>query len=171
MNAYLQSNVPHIYVAGDASGGARLVQTARFEGDAAATNAVLGPARTTPHALLPSGGFTDPDIAAVGLTEEKARARDPDCVVATVDYAEVDRAVIDGARGFLKLIADRHRSLLLGAHAVGDQAVEVIQAVATAMAAGADIATLARVEFAYPSYTAAIGTAAQRLLDAPPTAA
>ena len=169
VNAYLQSNVAHIYVVGDANGGPRLVETARSDGDTAATNAVLGLARSTPHALLPSGGFTDPDIAGVGLTEELARARDPACVVARVDYAEVDRAVIDAAtNGFLKLIADRHRSVLLGAHAVGDQAVEVIQAVTTAMAAGADIATLARIEFAYPSYTAAIGTAAQRLLDTSP---
>ncbi len=168
VNAFLQTNVPHVYVPGDANGEAMLVQAARFEAEAAATNAVLGPTRSVPHALLPSGGFTDPDYAGVGLTEAEARERDPDCLVAVVDYAGQERAIIDGrTTGFLKLIADRRRSLLLGAHAAGEAAVVVIQAVTTAMAAGVDVATLARVEFAYPTYTAIVGQAAARLLAEP----
>jgi glutathione reductase (NADPH) len=47
---------------------------------------------------------------------------------------------------------------------VGEEAVEIVQAVTTAMAAGVDVATLARVEFAYPTYSAVIGEAARRLL-------
>lgn len=168
VNAFLQTNVPHVYVPGDANGDAMLVQAARFEAEAAATNAVLGPTRSVPHALLPFGGFTDPDYAGVGLTEAEARERDPQCLVAVVPYAETERAVIDGrTTGFCKLIADRRRSLLLGAHAVGESAVEVIQAVTTAMAAGVDVATLARVEFAYPTYTAIVGQAAAQLLAEP----
>jgi pyruvate/2-oxoglutarate dehydrogenase complex dihydrolipoamide dehydrogenase (E3) component len=53
---------------------------------------------------------------------------------------------------------------VLGAHAVGEDALEVIQAIATAMAAGIDIVTLARVPFAYPTYTSIIATAATQLL-------
>ena len=63
-----------------------------------------------------------------------------------------------------KLIADRRRELILGAHAVGENAVEVIQSVTTAMAAGIDVATLANVKFAYPTYSAVIGMAARGLL-------
>jgi pyruvate/2-oxoglutarate dehydrogenase complex dihydrolipoamide dehydrogenase (E3) component len=55
---------------------------------------------------------------------------------------------------------------VLGAHAVGEDALELIQAIATAMAAGIDIVTLSRVPFAYPTYTAIIATAATRLLPA-----
>lgn len=167
VNSYQQSNVPHIFVAGDATGTAMLVQSAESEGEVAAANAVLGPTRNASHGLLPWGGFTDPDVAGVGLTEEQARARDPRCIVATVAYSELERAIIDDrSEGFLKLIADRRRSMVLGAHAAGESAVEVIQAVATAMAAGVDVATLSRVEFAYPTYTAIVGRAAQRLLAA-----
>jgi pyruvate/2-oxoglutarate dehydrogenase complex dihydrolipoamide dehydrogenase (E3) component len=73
--------------------------------------------------------------------------------------------VIDGREpGFLKLIADRRRELILGAHATGENAVEVIQSVTTAMAAGVDVATLAGVRFAYPTYSAVIGLTARRLL-------
>ncbi|WP_247827242.1 dihydrolipoyl dehydrogenase family protein [Arthrobacter antioxidans] len=159
---YLRSNVPHIFVAGDANGTSMLVQAAVFEGETAAENAVMGAMRTTPHHLLPEGGFTDPDYAGVGLTEAQARERDAECHAVTVPYAAVERPIIDDReQGFLKLVIDRRRELILGAHAVGENAVEVITAVAAAMAAGTDLATLARVKFAYPTYSAIIGQAAR----------
>jgi glutathione reductase (NADPH) len=165
---YFRTAVPHIFAVGDANGRDMLVQAAQFEGEAAAENAVLGANRRTPHHLLPAGGFTDPDYAGVGLTEEEARSRDTHCVVATVRYRDLDRAVIDDReRGFLKLVADRRRELILGAHAVGENAVEVIQSVTTAMAAGIDVSTLAGVRFAYPTYSAVIGMAARALLTEP----
>jgi pyruvate/2-oxoglutarate dehydrogenase complex dihydrolipoamide dehydrogenase (E3) component len=168
VDQYFRSVVPHIFAVGDTTGKDMLVQAAQFEGEAAAENAVLGANRRTPHHLLPAGGFTDPDYAGVGLTEEQARERDPRCVVSTVPYASLDRAVIDDREtGFLKLIADRRRELILGAHAVGENAIEVVQSVTTAMAAGIDVTTLANVRFAYPTYSAIIGLAARGLLSEP----
>ncbi|PJJ71817.1 glutathione reductase (NADPH) [Diaminobutyricimonas aerilata] len=162
---YFRTSVPHIFAVGDITGRDMLVQAAQFEGEAAAENAVLGANRRTPHHLLPAGGFTDPDYAGVGLSEAEVRDRDVACVVATVPYAELDRAVIDAREeGFLKLISDGRRELLLGAHAVGENAIEVIQSVTTAMAAGVDVSTLAGVRFAYPTYSAIIGSAARALL-------
>lgn len=164
VDEFFRTNVEHVFAAGDANQQAMLVQAALVEAEAAATNAVLGPTRRAPHRLLPSGGFTDPDYAGVGLTEAQARERDPHVTVATVRYERLERAVIDDREeGFFKLVADRRRDTLLGAHAAGESAVEVIQAVTTAMAAGADVTTLAGVEFAYPTYSAVIGEAARRL--------
>ncbi len=165
VDAYYRTNVPHIFVAGDAT-GAGLVQTAARDGFAAATNAVLGPRERRSHPLSPSGGFTDPDYGSVGFTETEARERDPECLVMSVPYTQLERALIDGrTTGFFKLICDRHRSSILGAHAVGEGALELIQAVTTAAAAGADVAALAAVEYAYPTYTAILGLAARQLLE------
>ncbi|WP_432496116.1 dihydrolipoyl dehydrogenase family protein [Kineococcus gypseus] len=165
VDEFLRTDVPHVFVAGDANGSSMLVQAAHAEAEVAACNAVLGPTRRAAHRLLPAGGFTDPDYAGVGLTEDEARARDPQCHVVTVPFAQMERPVIDDrTRGFLKLVADRRREVVLGAHAVGEEAVEVVQAVTTAMAAGVDVATLAGVEFAYPTYSAVVGEAARRLL-------
>jgi len=171
VDTHQRTDVPHIFVAGDADGDAQLVQAGEADGHVAATNAVLG-ARTgtwvaTDHSVLPAGGFTDPDYGQVGLTQERALAQHPDALVATVPYAKVERAVIDlRTDGFLKLIATADGGRLLGAHAVGEEALEVIQAVAVAMAAGADVATLARTRFAYPTYTSIIGLVATELLRA-----
>jgi pyruvate/2-oxoglutarate dehydrogenase complex dihydrolipoamide dehydrogenase (E3) component len=168
VDAYFRTSVPHVFAVGDANGRDMLVQAAVFEGEAAAENAVLDANRRTPHHLLPAGGFTDPDYAGVGLTQEQARERDPRCIVATVPYTRLDRAVIDDRqRGFLTLITDRRRELILGAHAVGENAIEVVQSVTTAMAAGIDVATLGGVKFAYPTYSAVIGMAARALLAEP----
>ncbi|WP_205704987.1 hypothetical protein [Kineococcus indalonis] len=99
----------------------------------------------------------------MGATEEEARARDPRCHVVTVPSAQLERPIIDDrTRGFLKLVADRRREVVLGAHAVGEEAVEVVRAVTTAMAAGVGVATPARVGFAHPTCSAVIGEAARR---------
>lgn len=160
----LRTSAAHIYAVGDANGRDMLVQGAVFEAEQAAENAVRGEA--TPHARLPlpSGGFTDPDHAGVGLTERQARDSGLDYVVGTAHYDGLERAIIDSRTpGFLKLIAERATGRVVGAHGTGENAVEVMQAVATAMAAGATVATLAGVRFAYPTYTAIVGEAARRL--------
>ncbi|WP_218974687.1 NAD(P)/FAD-dependent oxidoreductase [Streptomyces sp. NP160] len=165
VDEHYRTNVPHVLAVGDVIGTDMLVQAAQFEGETAAANAVLGAQARRPHELLPSGGFTDPDYAGVGLTEEQARKRAPGCRVATVGYDALDRAVIDDrSGGFLKLVVDSGRTSILGAHAVGESAVEVIQAMTTAMAAGVELATLAQVRFAYPTYSAVIGLAARLAL-------
>ncbi|MGO1488515.1 MAG: dihydrolipoyl dehydrogenase family protein [Arachnia sp.] len=121
VDAYFRSMVPHIFAVGDANGRDMLVQGAQFEGEVAAENAVLDTFGRTPRHLLPAGGFTDPDYAGVGFTEEEARERDAECIVSVFAYTALDRAVIDDReRGFLKLICDRRRELILGAHAVGE---------------------------------------------------
>jgi glutathione reductase (NADPH) len=164
VNEYLQTSLPHIFVAGDANGQGMLVQGAHFEAYVAAENAVRGPTQTFKHDLLPNGGFTDPDHAGVGLTEAQAREQHPDCLVAVAHFADLDRAIIDNrTTGFLKLIVDRETMLVIGAHAAGEHAVEVIQAVATAMAAEVKATTLAGIELAYPTYTAIVGMAASQL--------
>jgi glutathione reductase (NADPH) len=160
----LQSSVPHIFVAGDANGRDMLVQGANFEAEAAAENAVNGTLTEYTRHLLPSGGFTDPDHAGVGLTETQAKDSGKDVVVSVARLADLERAIIDGrTAGFLKLIAERESGRIIGAHGAGENAVEVMQAVATAMAAGATAQTLAGVRFAYPTYAAIIGEAARKL--------
>jgi pyruvate/2-oxoglutarate dehydrogenase complex dihydrolipoamide dehydrogenase (E3) component len=167
VNDNLQTSAPHIFAAGDITGRMMLVQSADYEARAAAENAVLGPdeAHANAHHIVPHGGFTDPEYASVGLTEAKARELEPDCVVEKVLYAELDRAVIDGRpEGFCKLIVSRASHKLLGAHVVGEQAVEVVQIVAGGMAAGMTVTQLAELELAYPTYSAIVGSAARQLV-------
>lgn len=161
----LRTSAAHVFAAGDITGRMMLVQSATQEGNLAAEQAVLGGEHSYRHTIVPHGGFTDPEYASVGLTEARARGEGHDAVAAVVRYAELDRGVIDGhAEGFCKLVVDRPSRRILGAHIVGEQAVEVVQIVATAIRAGMPVEQLADVEFAYPTFTAIVGLAARRIL-------
>jgi pyruvate/2-oxoglutarate dehydrogenase complex dihydrolipoamide dehydrogenase (E3) component len=140
-----------------------LVQSASQQARVAAENAVLGIERIDDNQLVPHGGFTDPEYGSIGLTEKQAREQ-YDCAVAVVPYTDMDRAVIDGHDvGFCKVIVDRATHRILGAHVVGEQAVEVVHIVAMAMTGELPIERVAEVDFAYPTFAAVVGLAARQL--------
>ena len=164
VNDYLQSNVPHIFAVGDVNGQSMLVQSARYEGQIAAKNAVLGTYYRCTHEIVPSGSFTDPEYASVGLTEAQARQQ-YDCAVAVVQYDDLLRPVADNhPDGFCKLIVERRHHFILGAHVIGEYSVEIIQMVAACMASGMKIEQVAELQLAYPTFTEAVGMAAQKLV-------
>ena len=88
-------------------------------------------------------------------------------MIGKVSYGDLDRAVIDRRTdGFAKLVVDRDTHRVLGAHVIGEQAVEVVQIAATAMAAEMPVEQLAEIEFAYPTFTSIIGLAARQVVHA-----
>ena len=160
---YLRTNVEHIFAAGDVNGQVMLVQTARMEGRIAARNAILGPARQATYDVVPSGSFTDPEYGRVGLTETQA-AQQHDIVVGIAHYDDLLRPVADGRpEGFCKLIADRRRRTILGAHVVGEYSAETVQTVAAAMASGMTVEQVAELQLAYPTFTEGVSMAAQKI--------
>src|SRR6266702_4218969 len=94
--------------------------------------------------------------------------KDEICMLTTeavVPYASLDRAVIDGHKeGFCKLIVSTRTHHILGAHIVGEQALEILQLVASCMAANMVIERLALIELAYPTFTAIVGLAARQIM-------
>lgn len=164
----LRTSAPNIYAAGDITGRMMLVQSASSEARVAAENAVLDAGRNDAHRIVPHGGFTDPEYGSVGLTEAAARAAEArgelKPVVAVIAYGDLDRGVIDGhTEGGCKLIADAATHRILGAHVVGEQAVEIVHVAAAGMLSGMTIEQLAEMEIAYPTYTAILGLAARRI--------
>lgn len=158
----LRTSVPHIYAAGDVTGRSLLVPSAIAEGRLAAENCLQASSQKSLHQNVPRGGFTDPEYAGVGQTEQQAREKE-DILVVRIPYRELDRALIDGhPEGFCKLIVSRQTGNILGAHVVGEQALEVVQTVAAGMAAGIRVDQLATVELAYPTFTAILGLAARQ---------
>jgi pyruvate/2-oxoglutarate dehydrogenase complex dihydrolipoamide dehydrogenase (E3) component len=179
VNDQLQTTAAHIFAAGDITGRIMLVQTAMSDARFAAENALSAPLfgafENAPAAspgdvrIVPHGGFTDPEYASVGLTEEQAQQRYGEQAVigAEAAYADTDRAVIDGrTEGFCKLIVARDSQRLLGAHVVGEQAVELVQIAAAGMAAGMTVTQLALLDLAYPTFSAVIGLAARQIVSA-----
>ncbi len=163
VNDYLQTSAPHIYACGDITGRSMLVQSAGYQARIAVENALLAFDQPSRERLVPHGGFTDPEYGGVGLTETQARQH-YDVVTATVPYAELDRAIIDDRWvGFCKLVADRRSGQVLGAHVVGEHAVEIVSTVSAGMAGRLHVQQLADLELAYPTFVAIIGLAARQI--------
>ena len=152
VDKYLQTSAPYVFAAGDITGRLMLVPQALQDGFVAATNAVLGRTLPLEDEVSPVGSFTDPEYAQVGLTEKKAR-ESHDIVAAVVRFDTATRTIIDGCKfGFCKLIVDRKTSQIVGGHVVGEEAVEITQMAAIAMAAKMRVDDLARVPLSYPTY-------------------
>ena len=161
----LRTTAPHIYAAGDITGRMMLVQSAGSEALVAAENAVLDGNLRLDHRISPHGGFTDPEYASVGLTEEQARRAGLDYAAAAISYAELDRAVIDGQpEGMCKLIVSKDNHRILGVHVAGEQALEVVHLVAAGITADLWVEQLAEMEIAYPTFAAVVGLAARKIV-------
>jgi pyruvate/2-oxoglutarate dehydrogenase complex dihydrolipoamide dehydrogenase (E3) component len=164
----LRTTAGHIYAAGDVTGRVGLVQSANSEAHTAVENALMNTGQCLARQdrkIVPHGGFTDPEYGSVGLSEEKANV-EGDAISAIVPYNVMDRAVIDGrTNGLGKLIVSRSTHHILGAHVVGEQALEVVQLIAAGMSVGMRVDQLADLEIAYPTYTAIVGLAARRIVN------
>ncbi|MGO9195945.1 MAG: dihydrolipoyl dehydrogenase family protein [Acidimicrobiales bacterium] len=165
VNHHCQSNVPHIYAAGDLSGRLPLASVAAVQGHKVAEH-VMG-LHTREHRHLDydkaaSAIFTEPEIADVGLAEADAFALGRKIRVTKVPYAANSRALIDGdARGFVKLISDPATGVVLGGSIVGAHAAEIVSVIALAVTANLRVLDLAESLFVHPSLAEALAEAAE----------
>ncbi len=165
VNHHCQTNVPHIYAAGDLSGRLQLASVAAVQGHKVAEH-VMG-LHTREHRHLDydkaaSAIFTEPEIADVGLAEAEAFALGRKIRVTKVPYAASSRALIDGdARGFVKLVSDPATGVVLGGSIVGAHAAELVSVIALAVTANLRVIDLAESLFVHPSLSEALAEAAE----------
>ena len=124
---HYRTAVPHIYAAGDVIGFPALASTSAKQARVAMSHAFRPGFKTEASPLLPTGIYTIPEAAMVGISEEDLKAKGVDYVVGRASYAESARGEIIGdSTGFLKLIFRRADMTLLGVHVIGEQATELV---------------------------------------------
>ncbi|MCL7460444.1 dihydrolipoyl dehydrogenase family protein [Micromonospora echinofusca] len=143
-----------------ADAGADPSGTASATGGAAGSGAG-GSARVLPRAdyrALPRVTFTDPEVGAVGLTEQQARERGVNVQVGLARLPSSARGWIHkaGNEGFVKLVADADEGVLVGATSVGPAGGEVLSALVVAVHAAVPLARLRQMIYAYPTFHRAI---------------
>ena len=106
------------------------------------------------HRALPRVTFTDPEIGAVGLTEAQARERGLDVRVGLAQVPNSARGWIHkaGNEGFIKLVADAARGVLVGATSAGPVGGEVLSALAVAVHGEVPVERLRHMIYAYPTF-------------------
>jgi len=132
-----RTNVPTIFAIGDVSGPPLLAHKASKEGEVAA-EVIAGHAAAKDWAAIPAAIFTDPEVASVGMTAESAREQGYEVKVGKFPFAALGRALAMGvSEGFVKAVVDAKTNRLLGVHAVGPHASEIIAEGALALELGA----------------------------------
>lgn len=156
VDRYLRTSAPHIYAAGDVTGGPLFTHYAGYQAAQAVRNIFLPLKLRFKPGVLPWVTFTDPEIAHAGLTEAEARARGKPFTVLRLPYARVERAITDrDTAGLMKFIIDERRRFL-GCHIAGTNAGELINELALAMNNRLTVDNVIGSVHAYPTYSFAM---------------
>jgi mercuric reductase len=162
VDEFLRTSQPHVYAAGDVIGDPMFVYVAAHAGAVAAENALTGDRRRYDLTALPRVTFTDPAVAAVGLTADEAAAGGPRPLVAALPLAHVPRALAArDTRGFVKLVADARSRRIVGAHILAAEAGEMIMEPALAIRSGLTIDDLVGTMHPYLTLAEGLKLAAQ----------
>jgi len=156
----LRSTVPTIWAAGDVSGGLQFTHVADYQAKLVLRN-ILSPVRAAArYDAVPWVTYTDPEVARVGLTEDEARERHGAITVYRYPFAELDRAITDGAtEGFVKIVTGRG-ARILGATIVGHGAGELLPSIVLMMREGLPVSRLSQFIWAYPTMAEGVKRAA-----------
>ncbi len=136
VNEYLETSKKNIFAVGDVNGQQMFTHTANREAAVAAHNALHDGKLKMDYHAIPHAVYSYPQIAAVGLTEEQARAHH-DILVGRARYSDVAKGEAMMEReGFTKAIVARDSRKILGFHIIGPYAPILIQEVVNAMQSG-----------------------------------
>jgi dihydrolipoamide dehydrogenase len=161
VDEHYRTNVPGIYAIGDVAGPPWLAHVASAEG----IHCVEALAGLSPDPVdydaIPGCTYCQPQIASVGLTEEKAVAEGHELRIGRFPFRPLGKAVAIGeAEGMVKLIFDAKYGELLGAHILGAEATEMIAELVVAKRLGTTGRDLFRVIHAHPTLSEAVMEAA-----------
>lgn len=161
VDAMMKTNVEGIYAIGDVAGPPCLAHKASHEG-IVCIEAIAG---KHPHPVdydnIPGCTYCQPQVASVGMTEEKARAAGKDVKIGRYPFRSHGKALaLNETEGMVKLIFDAKYGELLGAHIIGPEATEMIAELVTARTLETTAEQIYNTIHAHPTLTEGIAEAA-----------
>ncbi|HEU5006822.1 MAG TPA: NAD(P)/FAD-dependent oxidoreductase [Jatrophihabitantaceae bacterium] len=154
-----------LYAIGDVTGRGAFTHVAMYQAMVAARTILGEDGPPASYHALPRVTFTDPEVGSVGLTEARAREVGVDVRVGVAQVPGTARGWIHkaGNDGFIKLVADASRGVLVGASSVGPVGGEVLSALVVAVHAQVPTALLREMIYAYPTFHRGIEDALRSL--------
>ncbi|MBA4038817.1 MAG: Si-specific NAD(P)(+) transhydrogenase [Planctomyces sp.] len=151
VNEHFQTSQPHIYAVGDVIGFPALASTSMEQGRLAALHMFDKPGSNIPD-LIPYGIYSIPEISMVGWTEERLTKEGVPYESGIAQYKEIARGqLLNDEVGMLKLLIHQETRALLGVHAIGTGATELIHIGQAVMAFGGTVDYLVNTVFNYPT--------------------
>lgn len=154
-----------VWAIGDVTGHGAFTHVSMYQARIAANDILGEPTDSGRYGAVPRVTFTDPEVASVGYTEAAARAAGISVRTGTSEIPSSARGWIHkaGNDGFIKLVADSDRGVLVGATSVGPAGGEVLAALALAVHAQVPVRVLRQMIYAYPTFHRAIEAALDHL--------
>jgi dihydrolipoamide dehydrogenase len=165
----MKTNVPDVFAVGDVLGPSRimLAHVASTEGSVAAEN-IMGANRVMRYDTVPTGIYTMPEIACVGLTEDQAHELGYRVRSDTALFRNLGKAhVIDEIAGEIKMVQDADSGKILGIHITGPHATDLIAEGTLAIKSGCTVQDLVETIHAHPTLSEAMLEVAFKAIDNP----
>ena len=160
VDTHYRTQVPHIYAAGDIVGFPSLAASSMEQGRIASCH-MFGARDTVAPEYFPYGIYTIPEMSMIGRTEQQLTDAKIPYEFGIAKYEEIARGQIAGDQtGLLKLLFDPETRKLLGVHAIGEQATEIIHIGQAVLSLDATIEYFRDAVFNYPTFAEAYKVAA-----------
>lgn len=164
VNEKLETSIPNVYAIGDVTGGIQLAHTASAQG-IYAVEIMKGKEITIDLSVVPACVYTDPEIACVGMTEEEAKEKGIEIVAGKfLTLANGKSQITKEERGFVKIIIDKEKKIILGAQLMCARATDMIAELGTAIANQLTAKQLLKAMRAHPTYNESIAEALEDCL-------
>jgi pyruvate/2-oxoglutarate dehydrogenase complex dihydrolipoamide dehydrogenase (E3) component len=162
--------VPGVWAVGDLTGKGLFTHIAMYQASIAIADILGRPGPPADYTALPRVTFTDPEVGAVGLTEQAARAAGRQVRAVSTPLPQSTRGWIHkaGNDGFIKLVEDLDAGVLVGATSAGPNGGEVLGFLALAVHARVPVTQLRSMIYAYPTFHRAIEATLAALEDVSP---
>jgi len=148
----MRTNVPNVYAAGDVTGFSLLAHTASREGEVVVNN-LTGRKDVMRYQAIPGVVYTNPEVAAVGETEESAKAKGIAYKVAKLPMAFAGRFVVEneGGTGLCKVLIGEKYGEIIGVHMLGNPCSEMIYGACLAIEQEMTLPEMQEVVFPHPT--------------------
>jgi len=164
VNEYLETTTPGIYAIGDVNGGIMLAHVASHEAFVAVDNCLaagLEDRRQRDLRSTPSCTYSHPEVASVGLNEERAAEQGFQPITGTYRFPALGKAIAMGEDvGYVQLVVDKETDTILGASMMGPHVTDVIHEVAIAVQNRLSVTQLGETIHAHPTIAEAVMEAA-----------
>lgn len=158
-----RTNVRHIYAAGDVTGRHAFTHMAEHMAKTAITNIAIKLPKRMEDNTIPWVTYTDPEVAALGSSEQELTSRGVHFDVYEFPYGKVDRALAEGQLpGLIRVFARPRDGKIYGASIVGKGAGDIVGELAVAMSNGVSLRKLSDTIHAYPTYALGVRRAADQ---------
>jgi dihydrolipoamide dehydrogenase len=166
VNEFCETAEPGIYAIGDVIPTPQLAHLASKEGIMVVEKIAGRKVEPIKHNLVPNCTYCDPEVASVGLTEEKAKEAGYDVKVGKFPFSASGKARILGETdGFVKIVAEKKYDEVLGVHIIGPHATELLAECVVAMALETTADEFGRIIHAHPTVSESIMEAAEGVHD------